>query len=549
MSRCFPFPPPGYEGEHRPEDLDAWKEENHKEKKHKKEKKDKERREGKEKRAKERSDEKLREKKDRKEKHKDKKGKHKDKKKEKDREKDKEKNSISDESNVAGKLEESSEEMLHSKGHSKIKSVFTDEAKHATHIVDQNGGKLIQNSLLQGTEESKFVQELDRRIRDDEKGAESQLLNRISGLGKRDQEASAKAGTRSSSGVLAEDKGKNKDQRVDVRKIDAQSFREEFSANAMVQNNAGTVKSEVEVMPKPIEEHDSRLEGRELSKEKRNNNQGDKHKGKDRDKKVYGKDKDKKKEKKGETRAKGIFENKKREQDKSNYVGRNDLVGVTSNASTRLLTDINRNSVKEGNIRKIKDVSTNGFLHVSEVRPNKLQRITHQLTENGREIEACQNPNVCASYKQLSPYDVCLDNEDWRVTGTLEAGKLCTSKPKPSTATTTINQFAETSKKSVHLDSKFSNEALGIPKMENLIAEASRRPPHPDSKYLSEILTVPKMEELQTDEQEWLFYKKDPPSNKPKVGFWGVREDLSVWSEAMYIEPADVYALPYVIPY
>ncbi|XP_022871755.1 glutamic acid-rich protein-like isoform X2 [Olea europaea var. sylvestris] len=292
MSRCFPFPPLGYEREHRPEDLDAWKEENHKEKKQKKEKKDKERREGKGKRGKERSDKKHGEKKDQKEKHKDKKEKHRVKKKEKNREKDKEKNSISDESNVAEKLEESSEDMLHSKGHSKVKSSFTDEAKHATLFLDQNGGKLIQSSLLlQGTEMSKFVQELDRRIRDDEKGAESQLISRISGLGKIDQKEAARAGTKGSSEVLADDKGKNKDQRVNSRKIDMQRFREEFSAKTMVQNNAGTAKSKIEAMPRPMEEHKD------------------------------------------------------------------------SNASTCLLMDISRNTVDEGNIRRIKDRPKSGQIN------------------------------------------------------------------------------------------------------------------------------------------------------------------------------------------
>ncbi|KAL2530966.1 DNA ligase 1-like [Forsythia ovata] len=553
MSRCFPFPPPGFEREHRPEDLGALKEEKLKEKTHKKEKKDKERREGKEKRGKERSDEKRKEKKDRKEKHKDKKEKHGEKKKdkEKDREKDREKNSISDESTVAGKLEESTGEKLHSKGQSKIKSSFTDGAKLATQFLDQNRGKPIRNSLLQGTEESKFVQELDWRIRDDEKGTGSQLLNGISGFGKRDQEAASRADIRDSSGVLAEDKGKNKDKRVESRKLDVQGFRKDFRANTTVQNDAGMAKSKVEAMPKPMEEHkDSRLEGKERSKEKNDDNQGDKHKGTDRDKKVHGKDKERKKEKKREEKAKGIIENKKSDQGRSNYVGRNDLVGVTSNTSTHLLMDINGSAVDEGNIRKMKDVSTNGFLHESEVRPNKLQRLTpHQLTENGRKFEACQNPNASAPYKQISPYNICSDNEDQRVTGTLKARELCPSKPKPSTASTTVDQIAETSKKSLHQDSEFPNEVLRVPKVENLIAEASRRPPHPDSKYLSEILTVPKMEELQTDDQEWLFYMKDPPSNKPKVGFWGVREDVCVWSEAMYIESADVYALPYVIPY
>ncbi|XP_006665037.1 myb-like protein X [Oryza brachyantha] len=86
MSRCFPFPPPGYEKTARPDGQLAshlLEKEKHKEKKHKKDKKDKERKEGKEKKDKERSKDKHRDKKDRKEKHKDKK---KDKSKDKSRE-------------------------------------------------------------------------------------------------------------------------------------------------------------------------------------------------------------------------------------------------------------------------------------------------------------------------------------------------------------------------------------------------------------------------------------------------------------------------------
>ncbi|KAG8098927.1 hypothetical protein GUJ93_ZPchr0013g35730 [Zizania palustris] len=73
MSRCFPFPPPGYEKTARPDGQLAshlLEKEKHKEKKHKK---DKERKEGKEKKDKERSKDKHKDKKDRKEKHKDKK--------------------------------------------------------------------------------------------------------------------------------------------------------------------------------------------------------------------------------------------------------------------------------------------------------------------------------------------------------------------------------------------------------------------------------------------------------------------------------------------
>ncbi|KAM0928533.1 hypothetical protein ACQ4PT_002535 [Festuca glaucescens] len=89
MSRCFPFPPPGYHKTLRPDGqlashLLVVDKEKHKEKKHKKDKKDKDKKEGKEKKDKDRSkDNKHRDKKDRKEKHKDKK---KDKSKDKSRE-------------------------------------------------------------------------------------------------------------------------------------------------------------------------------------------------------------------------------------------------------------------------------------------------------------------------------------------------------------------------------------------------------------------------------------------------------------------------------
>ncbi|XP_062213993.1 uncharacterized protein LOC133915017 isoform X2 [Phragmites australis] len=83
MSRCFPFPPPGYENTARPDAQLAshlLDKEKHKEKKHKK---DKEKKDGKEKKDKKRSKDKHKDKKDRKEKHKDKK---KDKSKDKSRE-------------------------------------------------------------------------------------------------------------------------------------------------------------------------------------------------------------------------------------------------------------------------------------------------------------------------------------------------------------------------------------------------------------------------------------------------------------------------------
>ncbi|TKY59966.1 hypothetical protein E2542_SST17061 [Spatholobus suberectus] len=86
MSRCFPFPPPGYVK--KTDEVDLLKEEKQKEKKHKKDKRDKEKRESKEKREKEGRDGKHKEKKDKREKHREKK-KDKDKDKSKDRDKSK----------------------------------------------------------------------------------------------------------------------------------------------------------------------------------------------------------------------------------------------------------------------------------------------------------------------------------------------------------------------------------------------------------------------------------------------------------------------------
>ncbi|KAL9235632.1 hypothetical protein vseg_010376 [Gypsophila vaccaria] len=81
--------------------------------------------------------------------------------------------------------------------------------------------------------------------------------------------------------------------------------------------------------------------------------------------------------------------------------------------------------------------------------------------------------------------------------------------------------------------------------------KSSSKPPtpHPDTKYLSQILSVPKMEELpEFDDSEWLFESKTL-SSKESGDVSGKDRDEQVWSKAVHIESADIYALPYVIPY
>ena len=96
-----------------------------------------------------------------------------------------------------------------------------------------------------------------------------------------------------------------------------------------------------------------------------------------------------------------------------------------------------------------------------------------------------------------------------------------------------------------------STKSLPMASQADQIADVSKKPPHPDSKYLSQVLSVPKMEEWSDfDDQEWLFSGSISQPVKPKVGSSGGGDETpQVWAEALQIDSADVYALPYVIPY
>lgn len=566
MSRCFPFPPPGYERKHQSENLDVLREEKRKEKKHK-EKKDKENREGKEKREKDRSEGKHKDKRNRKEKRKDKKDKHRNKKKDEDQSKDKEKSSISEESTVAGKIEAKSEERLRPTVQNKATGSSSDEVKHATQFQVQNGGKPIQNNLVSlDLKESKFALELNSTVINHEEESVSQLIERVSGVCKRDQDA-ARAAVRDSSGLLADDKGQNKDNGIHRK------------TSVPIWNLSGMVKYKIGGMPRLVEEQgdqrfegkekskekgndpslveqhgDQRLEGKEKSKEKSDIKRGEIRKDKEREKHSHRKDKNEGKEKekrvKGKGKGKEKSEDKETKQDVSKDQHMNDLIRASSYKSMHMVKDFNSKAVNEGNMRKRKDLGSNGFIHESEVRPNKLlKEASHQLTENGKKLDTARTPNLSTSDKQQGiPENIRLGKKDQRVNGITEAQQMSVSKPKTSTATIITNQIAEASKNPPDPE-KCMSKALTVPKLEDQIAEASKKPPHPDSKYLSVVLTVPKMEWSEFDDQDWLFSRKDPPSEKPEVGSDQMNQECCVWSEAMHVESTDVYAMPYVIPY
>ncbi|XP_059318331.1 uncharacterized protein LOC132068680 [Lycium ferocissimum] len=563
MSRCHKFPPPGYEKKPRPEEGDLLKEEKSKEKKHKKEKKDKEKREGKEKRDKDRSDGKHREKKEKKDKHRDKKEKHRDKKKDKD--KDKEKSSISEEARVAvppgassgGKLHERDE---HKDRHissekerdeHKDRHISTEKAKLPNQFHVQHGEQKpfkTRHSAVE-TEDSKFVQELGRRIRDEEKGAQSQLAERFPVEWKRDEKPERVGKV---FGNSAEDKEKNKEKGFDNHKMDAQAFTGEHKvgANAIPPGLSTMAKSNFEGIPRPLEENvGKKREEKQKHKERRDGKPREKNKDKDREKHSHGKQKDKEKEKKKEEKAKDKSGFKKSQEDKSKDNNKNDFVVLSNNKLPPVSKENIAGTVTEGIDRKRKNVETNGFLHESEVRPAKLLRpsSSQQPTQNGKKLDTHPKADLFSSIKQGVATDTRVENKEQKVNGSLEGQPLFSVKAKAPSPIPGADQIAEASKKPLFsVKAKASSVIPGA----DQIAEASKRPPHPDSKYLSQILTIPKMDDWSGfDDQEWLSGSKRTPAKDAEMCPDEVNKEHCVWSEALQIDSADICALPYVIPY
>lgn len=182
--------------------------EKHKEKKHKKDKKDKEKKEGKEKKDKETSKDKHKERKEKKEKHKDR----------KDKDRDKEKSRTSEDKKAAGVLPRNG-----------------DTEKLVTTTFQNNGNG-----------ESKFIQDLARRIRHEEEATESQSPRKINlpcGV----------AENNLSCPVPQTNHTKVDEKRINTHRNFAMAKRPE---NAVLRVSSCTDQKGAEVMVKPVEKRD-----------------------------------------------------------------------------------------------------------------------------------------------------------------------------------------------------------------------------------------------------------------------------------------------------
>ncbi|KAL5702887.1 hypothetical protein ACHQM5_028049 [Ranunculus cassubicifolius] len=578
MSRCFPFPPPGYEKKARTEEVELQIKDKQKEKKHKKEKKDK-KKEGKDK-DKDRSKDKDRDKKERKEKHKDKKS------------KDKRK---------------------------------TDESKLEGPGECSNGGKLLDNNQQpEATKNTKFVDINPRVVADEERGRRNQMAeNHFSTTDRREDEGGVGKLVDKYFDNWVQDKENIKGKDEPDKKIERQRVNDDegrILGKAMVtsfssaeqrrlgatvrptEKDAATVSSfssaeqrrvgaavrpmekeaatitsfssaeqrKVGVTVRPMEKDAERkmeakekkkdqvvieaprkLEGEEKKKEQVGNDVARKTEGKEKKKDSERKEKKKDKEGKhkhrdGEKKSK---EKKSSEKEKMKEKAKNEnrihddkmiieqVVPKVDHINTLNIKPIQIPTPKDSdtgsredalNFKKRKESDTNGFVHDNVVLPNKLPRPTISsssspslpLTMNGRKQELSQPQPISpfAVAVQRGPNSIRFDNKVLKANGLLQA------PPPPPTATST------------------SSSLPSIKAKEN--GESSRKP-HPDTKYLSQILSVPKMDDWSDfDDQEWLF------SSQGKKNSSGMEDDIpQVWDRAMQIDSADLCALPYVIPY
>ncbi|CAI8597997.1 unnamed protein product [Vicia faba] len=583
MSRCFPFPPPGYEGKSRTDDVDLLKKERRREKKRKKEEKEKEKKERKENGEKEGRDGKHKDKKDKKEKKK-----KRDKDKDKDNGKDKSKISDPDGKGFPTPAQGLNDGNLHQKEIKQNDKAFLFDDRLTKQYASYNGETSRENNhQVDENRDSKFCMELDRRIRDIDGGAGNPLAQKFStadcgkeeetvmlvaksvGAGSstwpdgkekfQDRGANAKkivgrgiqAETRSIGnatvqnhvdgkkiGTWPDGKEKFQDKGVDTKKIDGRGIWTEARpiGNATVQNHAGNCLPRVDEKPRPLENNfDKILEGTERAKEKKDDKRGDKRKDdkkgdkrkeKDKEKKGHGKDKDRDKEKKKEEKAKQKIEYRNGEQNKLKDSNKASPGGP--NSSTQVSKNYHENSIFEENLKKRKEIDSNGVLHANDTRPIKLPRpsSSHPFSETGRTLEPCQISLQSASDGPRGPIIGKLENKERKKNGIIEAPTSVVSPNKIPTAIVpadpaskvptpvvspnkipTASVLADPATK-VSTSVVFPNKVPTVTVPADPVTKVSTKPPHPDIKYISQ-----------------------------------------VWAETVHIEHADVFALPYVIPY
>ena len=252
--------------------------EKQKENKHHQDKKAKEKRESKEKREKEGRDGKHKEKKDKKEKHREKK-KDKDKDKDKSKDRDKSKSSSADDKGFPRQAEGLNAGKPHQKEIKQDdKKGILFENRLTKQYAGNNGEKAREkNHLAEENKDSKFLLELDRRIRDDDGGADNQLVHKFTNTNHRKDEGTVRLVAKGPGGTRSDGNEKLKDMGLHVKKMDGRGIQDEvrpIGNTPPVQNHVGNFHPGVGGIPKLLGKYFERnleatVEGKEKKKKKK----------------------------------------------------------------------------------------------------------------------------------------------------------------------------------------------------------------------------------------------------------------------------------------
>ncbi|XP_074576261.1 uncharacterized protein LOC141832777 [Curcuma longa] len=594
MSRCFPFPPPGYEKKTRSDQLDSLAEEKRKEKKRKKEKKEK--REGKEKKEKHRSKEKHKEKKDQKEKHKDKKKKDKDRDKSRSQNDRPDKESETSHAEVLGDCCHKREEINHSKFKEELDRRNKDEQKVATSTKVENFYSPIQKSVgslgvaTAMVKESvashstfsssmvapqrqvgcmekptdKFNNSTHRKneffantVRK-EKITSDKLVQKLPSTGQRGN-GGMPLPTENSAGSLYrrfEGLSSTTSVEIDNHKSDKVLFNSSSSvprtSNGMGQSTQSlSTPKNVNSISIPLKK-----EGRADTSKSIANRGHMVAKRIDGISQPVEKNADtKSKEEKANNKERGADVNReekykdrdldKKVKDKHKHKDNAKEKAKVKEKSEQQLQEQNEPSEE----RKKSQLD---ILKLKPLGPQTDNSKNH-LIGNIKKKEADKNgflddTNLRPNKVQRTNFSSHLHEENGR---TLGSSWIAVPSLKPEATGDKLPTKAVGQKQQMIngiSEAQLSSAGLMHPvAVEMDITSKVRASPHPDSVYLKQLYTIPQVDEYpEHDNQEWLFSSHHAQKPKAKLE---ASEVPHVWSEAMRIESADLVAFPYVVPF
>uniref|UniRef100_A0A0E0LX41 Uncharacterized protein n=1 Tax=Oryza punctata TaxID=4537 RepID=A0A0E0LX41_ORYPU len=583
MSRCFPFPPPGYETKPRSEHKDLLKKGKHKEKKHKKESKERRGRERKEKNSDRRKD--KHSKKHKREKHRDKR-----KNKDEDRytnqtlEKATLKNADLDNGRLKEKIQHEAvkyikpanelvTQILDQEGHANHTSSSTGKLLPSTESFDSAGSKGKKRSLSSVIEKSRQPTHLNHGMIEKKKSvAYDNEKGKDAILGSKTRVQNGRSLQVGSAEKHSNTNRKHSHNRMDRPQRSAEGTSTtttvvsgaERAPNGVVTPSPNSLQRTEQVDQDPVvsshfpSRNSDSMSPRGLM-EIRNGNNNDfqirmdrqsvrskaravKRKGKTKDLKSndhkYVEDNDRNQlanERKTKDRIERekvgkVYASKKERKELDSFgTSKNKIDGLQ-----RQLGQLNEKFTSD-DVKKRKDAEANSSLLVAKhsMRMNKLPRISPtDPRANGEILDHSQGSGLSSpvgtnTYKEDRFQDSkeCYNNG---VTGS----RFQDSKECYNNGVTGSHHLKEP-KTSVSSSNQKSNQV-------------SLKPPHPDDKYLSQVYSIPAMDDWsECIDQGWLLSRG---SVDWKSEILEAAESPRVWAEARPIDSADVVALPYIVP-